>query len=64
VRALSAHIITDDVLVSAGLPIQHELNELLKRKYNIRHATLQLECECDGQNLLYCDIYETSHIHE
>ncbi|MBI5944329.1 MAG: cation transporter [Chloroflexi bacterium] len=63
-RALSAHIVTDDVLVSAGSPIQHNLNLILAHKYNIRHATLQLECECDGRNLLYCDIYETSHIHK
>jgi cobalt-zinc-cadmium efflux system protein len=58
-RALSAHIITDDVLVSAGLPIQRDLNEILAHKYNIRHATLQLECECIGRNLLFCDIHET-----
>ncbi|MBI5965241.1 MAG: cation transporter [Chloroflexi bacterium] len=63
-RALSAHIITDDVLVSAGLPIQRDLNEVLAHKYNIRHATLQLECECDGQNFLYCDIHETTSMHQ
>ncbi len=63
-RALSAHITTDDVLVSAGLPIQRDLNEILVRKYNIRHATLQLECECTGQNLLYCDIHESAHTHQ
>jgi cobalt-zinc-cadmium efflux system protein len=63
-RALSAHIITDDVLVSAGFPIQRDLNEILVHKYNIRHATLQLECECTGQNLLYCDIHDVTHIHE
>jgi cobalt-zinc-cadmium efflux system protein len=57
-RALSAHIITDDVLVSAGSPIQRSLNEILAHKYNIRHATLQLECECIGENVLYCDIHE------
>ncbi len=62
-RALSAHIITDDVLVSAGLPIQRDLNEILAHKYNIRHATLQLECECIGQNILYCDIHEVTHTH-
>lgn len=63
-RALSAHIITDDVMVSAGLPIQRNLNEILAHKYNIRHATLQLECECVGQNFLYCDIQESAHTHQ
>ncbi len=41
-RALSAHIITDDVIVNAGLPIQRNLNDILAHKSNIRHATLQL----------------------
>jgi cobalt-zinc-cadmium efflux system protein len=63
VRALSAHIVTDDVLVSAGSPIQHNLNEVLAYKYNIRHATLQLECDCDGQKLLYCDIQDAISTH-
>ena len=63
-RALSAHITTDDVLVSAGLPIQRNLNEILAHKYNIHHATLQLECECVGQSFLYCDIHESAHTHQ
>ena len=57
-RALSAHILTEDVLVSAGLAIQKQVNGILAEKYNIRHATLQLECECAGENILYCDIHE------
>ncbi|HET7144160.1 MAG TPA: cation diffusion facilitator family transporter [Anaerolineales bacterium] len=60
-RALSAHVTTDDVLVSAGLPIQQKVNELLAHKYNIQHATLQLECEGCEHNLLYCDIAEMEH---
>ncbi len=63
VRALSAHIITDDVLVSAGSPIQQDLNEILTHKYNIRHTTLQLECDCSGRNLLFCDIHDTDSAH-
>jgi cobalt-zinc-cadmium efflux system protein len=57
-RALSAHVTTDDVLVSAGLPIQEKVNELLAHKYNIQHATLQLECEGCAHSLLFCDISE------
>jgi cobalt-zinc-cadmium efflux system protein len=62
-RALSAHIVTDDIHVSAGAVIQHDLNEILAHKYNIRHATLQLECEgCNG-NILFCNINEHQHEH-
>ena len=63
-RALSAHVTTDDVLVSAGLPIQQKVNELLAHKYNIQHATLQLECEGCEHNLLFCNISELEHKHE
>jgi cobalt-zinc-cadmium efflux system protein len=62
-QALSAHVTTNDVLVSAGLPIQQKLNELLAHKYNIQHATLQLECEGCVNNLLFCDITEKEHNH-
>ena len=62
-RALSAHIITSDIQISAGISIQRDLNEILAHKYNIRHATLQLECEgCHG-NILFCDISEHQHEH-
>ena len=62
-RALSAHIVTDDIHVSAGVSIQHNLNEILAHKYNIHHATLQLECEgCNG-NILFCNIHEHQHEH-
>jgi cobalt-zinc-cadmium efflux system protein len=62
-QALSAHIITSDIYVSAGESIQRDLNEILAHKYNIRHATLQLECEgCHG-NILFCNISEHQHEH-
>jgi cobalt-zinc-cadmium efflux system protein len=57
-RALSAHIITSDIHVSAGASIQRDLNKILAHKYNIRHATLQLECEGCHENILFCNISE------
>jgi cobalt-zinc-cadmium efflux system protein len=63
-RALSAHIVTDDISISAGSFIQQNLNEVLAHDYNIRHATLQLECACCEHGLLFCDIHEASHEHE
>jgi cobalt-zinc-cadmium efflux system protein len=63
-RALSAHIVTDNISISAGASIQQNLNEILAHKYNIRHATLQLECEgCNG-NILFCNISKHQHEHE
>jgi cobalt-zinc-cadmium efflux system protein len=62
-RVLSAHIITDDISISTGTLIQRNLNEVLFHKYNIQHATLQLECEGCDSSMLYCDIRNVNHIH-
>jgi len=62
-RALSAHIVIDDISISAGASIQQDLNKILAHEYNIRHATLQLECEgCNG-NILFCNISQHQHEH-
>jgi cobalt-zinc-cadmium efflux system protein len=63
-RALSAHVLTDDISVSKGALVQQSINEVLFHKYNIGHATLQLECaECDP-DVMYClemDVHEHAH---
>jgi cobalt-zinc-cadmium efflux system protein len=64
-RALSAHILTDDVLLSTGTAVQRDINELLSRKYGIAHAALQLECAGCEPDLLYCDmVAANNHTHE
>ncbi len=55
-RTMSAHILTDDIPMSAGARIQREINGLLSRRYKISHATLQLECAGCDPDALYCDI--------
>ena len=60
-RMLSAHIITDDLPVSAAMSIQESINEFLAHNYNIQHATLQMECEGCGNGLLYCEIKDHQH---
>jgi cobalt-zinc-cadmium efflux system protein len=53
-RTMSAHILTEDITISAGNRIQAAINELVYHRYNIAHATLQLECaDCDSDSL-YC----------
>lgn len=60
-RTMSAHILTDDLHISAGADIQHQINDLLNHRYNIAHATLQLECVECAPDSLYCDL--NGHIH-
>lgn len=60
-RALSAHVLTDDMSISEGARVQRELNTLLHERYEIAHATLQLECVGCEPDLLYCDM---NHNHD
>jgi cobalt-zinc-cadmium efflux system protein len=62
-RTMSAHILTNDVSISAGADIQRRVNELVYRRYNIAHATLQLECEDCDPDSLYCDLNESNRLH-
>ena len=62
-RTMSAHILTEDISISAGTAIQSRLNEILTGRYNISHATLQLEC-VGCQPDLFCDMNGIKHHHE
>jgi cobalt-zinc-cadmium efflux system protein len=62
-RTMSAHILIDDVSISHGAAIQAAVNELVAHRYNISHATLQLECSSCIPHTLYCNM-EASHIHQ
>ena len=63
-RALSAHILTDDLSLRQGAEIQRQVNELVSRNYQIGHATLQLECEGCEPNGLFCDLNGKSKFDE
>lgn len=60
-RTLSAHLLTDDISVSRGSSIQLDVVALLREKYGISHATLQLECEGCTPAELFCDIGNNHH---
>ena len=65
-RSLSAHVLTDDVAISAGAIIQERINFMLHDKYSIHHSALQLECATCQPDLLFCDLNGHNHtmIHE
>ena len=62
-RALSAHVLTDDIPISAGAAIQRDINERLRGKYGVAHAALQLECAGCEPDLLYCDLTTAENSH-
>jgi cobalt-zinc-cadmium efflux system protein len=60
-RALSAHVLVDDEPLSTGAEIQREINAVLQQRYNIAHATLQLECVGCEPDTLYCELSPIDH---
>ncbi len=60
-RALSAHILTDDISIREGAAMQREIREMAGRRYGIAHVTLQLECEGCEPDRLYCDLNGLNH---
>ncbi len=52
--ALSAHVVLDDPSFAGAEHIQARIRTLLAEQFNIRHTTVQLECECCGQGLATC----------
>jgi cobalt-zinc-cadmium efflux system protein len=61
-RALSAHILTDDISIRDGTRVQRDINTLLHEHYGIAHATLQLECVGCEPDALYCEL-PPNHAH-
>jgi cobalt-zinc-cadmium efflux system protein len=59
VRALSAHIVIEDQLISAGNRISLQLEQELERRFGINHPTLQLESSaCEDQGIVV-DVHTT-----
>ena len=51
-RACSAHVLIDDILVSKCGEISTEVKDLLRDKFNLTHSTLQFECETCAEGLV------------
>jgi cobalt-zinc-cadmium efflux system protein len=45
VYSMSAHVLIDDQMISGCRNIIDEIRELLSKKFNILHSTIQLECD-------------------
>jgi len=54
VRALSSHVVVDDLPPSASAPILDRLGEMLRRDYRIAHTTIQFESEAHEGHEGYC----------
>ncbi|HTY13427.1 MAG TPA: cation diffusion facilitator family transporter [Candidatus Omnitrophota bacterium] len=52
INAISAHLLLDDAEAEHAPEILHEINGMLKEKYNISHSTFQTECESCPDGLI------------
>jgi len=53
-RALSAHVMTDDITTRQGQEIACRVRAVLDEKFSITHTTLEMECDsCSGQSCEY-----------
>jgi cobalt-zinc-cadmium efflux system protein len=60
-RALSAHVVVRDQLISASDNIRSQLEKELENRFGINHPTLQLEsCVCEEQGIVV-DIHPSQH---
>jgi len=60
-RVLSAHIVVDDMAVSATAPIANGIKAMLHDSFDIEHATLQFECSPCGQDCQDPDCDKARH---
>ncbi len=61
--ALSAHLMITDQSVSSSSEVVRAVNTQLAEQFNIRHTTLQLECQSCASGLV-CEINLPGDIHE
>jgi cobalt-zinc-cadmium efflux system protein len=60
-RALSAHVVVQDQLISSGCKISTQLEQELEHRFGINHPTLQLESSvCEDQGVVV-DIHPSQH---
>jgi len=57
-RALSAHLVVKDCLVSKGSEITKRIEKALHDEFKINHPTLQLECEICHEQETIVDIHQ------
>ena len=63
IRALSAHVLVDDITIGQGATVLSRLNEELEAHFRIGHSTIQLECAGCDPNELYCTLTPEGEAH-
>ena len=63
-HAMSCHVLIDDVNVSQSAGIRERIEDVLKHQFDIKHTTLQMECEQCDDNDVFCKLTFRSGEHD
>ena len=55
-HAMSCHVLVDDINVSEAAGIRERIEDVLKREFDIKHTTVQMECQQCDANDLFCSL--------
>jgi len=58
-HAMSCHVLIADQMMSQASEIRQEVEEVLRREFDIAHSALQMECQKCGKNDLFCSLVPT-----
>lgn len=53
-HAMSCHVLIDDLTTSEAANIREQIKEVLSQQYNIKHTTLEMECDQCSANDIFC----------
>jgi cobalt-zinc-cadmium efflux system protein len=54
--AMSCHVLIDDLPTSQAASIREKIEDVLRRQFQIKHTTLQMECQQCSPNDIYCTL--------
>jgi cobalt-zinc-cadmium efflux system protein len=55
-HAMSCHVLIDDVSTTQAAGIRRKIEDLLRERFQIKHATLQTECQICASNDVLCTL--------
>jgi cobalt-zinc-cadmium efflux system protein len=61
IHALSCHVLIVDMATSKATSIREQIERILQEQFNIRHTTLQMECQHCDSNDVFCTLPSNTH---
>jgi len=55
-NAMSCHVLIDDLSTSQAATIRERIEDVLRQQFQIKHTTLQMECQLCSPNDVFCNL--------